>query len=168
MLFVHNSREVYNSNLFIPIANNPETAVIIHKPSGGIWLSDYTPDNEYVSYWLSWVSHTSLNMHEHNYLYEVDMSRVYRIDSYDDLLSLFSLFSMDPPLGAELFGPALNWEAVAKEYTGVYLSPMGFLECSRPWLTRKNYTFHMPRLDSWDVPSLLVMDPSVMTYVKEL
>jgi hypothetical protein len=167
MLFVHNGREPFHPQLFTPVQNQHDFGFPNQKPIGGMWLSPYTPDEEYVSDWVHWAS-MNYTIHDHNYLYDVDMSRVYVINAYEDLRSLLDRFPLSPPPKMDFLGRGLDFESISKEYSGIFVTPSGIVKCKHPWLSLEKCSIRDIHLSSWDVSSLLLFDPSVLTFVREL
>ena len=73
-----------NKEKFIPVKNRS-----FIKPTGGLWASPYTPNNEYVSAWHEWCSHESFGsgMSDDSIVIKLkDKAEIFVIDSQRDLI----------------------------------------------------------------------------------
>jgi hypothetical protein len=168
MKFVFNGPIEVDQGVFQPV-HNATMSFSRHKPHGGVWLSDYTPDEEFVSYWIQWARSAEYPIHDHNFLYEANMEHVYVIHDYSSFRVLFDRFPLTiPDTFRDMYMYALDFESMSKAYTGIYLSPSGLMMCKHPYLFDESIGIDEPTLSMWDVPSLLVFDPSILQFIHDL
>ena len=122
-IFLRAKVDKIKNKSFRPIKNHKHYP----KPIGGIWFSEYTPNKEFVSSWQKFNIKEGLYIEDvtgEGIVFDVDpCAKIYRIDSYEDALSLCQRFgdrSKD-----SFLGKWINWEKVASKYDGVYLSASG-------------------------------------------
>ena len=120
------------------------------KPSGGLWTSTYTPDDEYPSAWVKWCVREQPKWIEGVNLFLLipkDNVNVFIIDSFNDLKYLCERFmwpKADSISDVKIFAP-LDWEEIAKHYDGVMLTEKG----------EKETRYSNPSLNGWDCESTL-------------
>lgn len=136
------SRRRPNAESVAPIVNQPMS----NKPMGGLWTCPTaTEDN-----WFNWCSAEMPEWLEDTKEYVLTPrpgTRVAVIDSLEDLKELLSLYPTEPIEGfAPLFGAALNFEAMARDFDGVWLTSEG------QWRTRLTYPVS---LYGWDLECIL-------------
>ena len=120
------------------------------KPTGGLWTSTYTPNDEYPSAWVKWcIKEQPEWIKDINFflLIPKENVNVFIINSFDDLKYLCERFiwpKADSISDVKIFAP-LDWEEIAEYYDGVMLTEKGERE------TRHSY----PSLYGWDCESTL-------------
>lgn len=108
------------------------------KPRGGFWTSTY--NKEYGSEWIDWCKENEFSTSSTFngfILYIKEGVRVYKVDSEQDLMKLFSMYE----LRTELPIKALDFEKISKDYDGLHLTSRGQVE------TRLTYPYN---LYGWD------------------
>ncbi|GEN36694.1 hypothetical protein [Aneurinibacillus danicus] len=169
-LQLHNGEKV-SLDLFYPVENDPEDK--LYRPTtGGLWLSDFTPHEEYHSPWLEFVYNdpemAGYHSNPFNYIYEVkEEAKVYQIHSYEDFLRLLKQYPIRSNQNIYM-----DFEKMAKEWDGLYVSKKGLEGCSNPCIqtVRKYFNEEVcepPSLKAWDVPSFLVFNLDILIFREE-
>jgi hypothetical protein len=111
-----------------------------HKPEGGIWTCPAGAEEN----WANWCATEMPEWIEGTDTYRLTPragTQVAVIDSFDDLRALIEAY----PLRDALSGTGLNFEAMARDFDGIWLTARG------QWATR----FTTPGLYGWDVETVL-------------
>lgn len=121
-------------------------------------------DNEYIGTWHEWCMCNHFNTGLSNYYIEYKIkedSNLYIIDSQNDLIKLIESYDrVENELPITVFVYP-NFEAIAKDYDGIYLTQKG------------QYDTHMPidkyeyNLYGWDCECLLIFNPDIIVDIKE-
>lgn len=133
-VFIHPERP--HPDRLDPISNRPQ-----FKPEGGLWTSSYRDES---SAWVNWMQAEQWYNHSDAtaWLLTPDDPDIYQIDTLTDLKVLASEFpNEDSPLSYT----ALDYEAIADVFDGIWLTQQG------QWQTR----FSHPNLYGWDCESTL-------------
>ncbi len=127
-----------------------------NKPLGGFWLTEYTPNGNFISNWHKWCYVSEYKLKRKNYIYTLDLkARIYTINNkkdFDYLLNRFSIIYSNPL--DEVVLQCLDFESMQNYYDILFVSESGI---------SKN-----KQLSAWDVSSLVVFNPSLVIEVDEL
>ena len=122
------------------------------KPEGGMWASEYTPDEEYMSDWERCVKE-DLGIDkplDYGIIFELtENARVYTINNYDDLVRLWESYHFTSPYeGVMSYSSDMlyDFEAMSKDYDAIKLTYDG------QWKTRLT----RPSLYGWDCECILI------------
>jgi len=129
-----------------PPKNNPAS----NKPVGGCWTSTFTPDAEWCSDWLEWCSVEEPDWLTGNceVLIPKDNVRVFVLNSLKDLKELYSKYGeVVEENGRKYY--TLNWEKMAKDLDGVWLTKEGVKNLTR------QINAEVPDLYGWDAESIV-------------
>jgi len=137
MIVIHYGASEYNPELFQPIVNSGWI-----KPVGGLWTS---PINSKFG-WKSWCTSERFRVCDNSISFKLKInkeSKIYKINSLDDLLNL--------PLISAMYGHSMviNFEELAKEYDSIWLTVNGQNK------TRMTYP---TSLYGWDCETVLIMN----------
>jgi hypothetical protein len=149
-LWVHNGDDPFSNEKFHKAKNS--RFFYRNKPIGGFWLSEYTPQEEFLSAWHRWCYDACPHIKKNNYFYKLDYSRarIFTINNKEDfdyLISRFPILYSNLLDGIEL--ECINFEEVQKKWSGLFLTNKGLIENNH-------------NLAAWDVPSLVIFDPSII------
>ena len=147
-IFLRSKVDRIKNKSFRPIKNHKYKP----KPYGGLWFSEYTPDEEFVSSWQKFNINDNLFVDDvtgDGIVFDIDTcANIYRIDSYEDALSLCQNYG--DPSKDSFFGKWINWEKVASKYDGVYLSTRGIdngaLRIMRSWDIESGVLFNIKHI----------------------
>lgn len=145
----------FDKRLFGPIRN-----IGAVKPAGGMWASEYTPDEEYMSAWERCVKEDLYidKPLDYGIIFELtEDARVYTINNHDDLVRLWESYHFLTYKGVMIHikDVLYDFEAMAKDYDVIKLTDEG------QWKTRLTN----PSLYGWDCECILIMNPDVVTNV---
>jgi hypothetical protein len=126
------------------------------KPRGGLWSSPV--DSEWG--WKQWCESEGYSQVEKGTEFRFKLkegSKVYRIDSIGDLLSV--PYRLTDPYTLRLWGPVIDFEKMAEQYDAIHLTVGG------ERVTRySDYEFGMS-LYGWDCETLLILRPDCVEEV---
>ena len=120
--------------------NNP-----FYKPQGGLWTSTLLPDGE--SAWTNFCDEANFHLDDVEYYTHIMVeptAKLYRIDTMADLKKIASV---EPTLKKWGY---IDFEELAKEYDGIYLSEQGLL-ATRVF----DMLEHPINLNTWDTECTL-------------
>lgn len=142
-----------------PITNTKFKA--LPKPNGGLWLSTYTPNEEFLSEW-DMASNDMFGSNDHkpcSLITLKESTRIYTINSHADLtpfVNKYKVIEKDPALQGILstleFAP-IDFETVCKDYDCIHLTSIG--QCRTRFSAGKDSPYS---LYGWDSESLLVLN----------
>jgi hypothetical protein len=95
---------------------------IFWKPTGGLWTSTYTPDDEHPSNWVEWstLEQFAVDKYAERWLLEPDDCRVAHVVTQDDLADLLATYRLEVPklegLGLSFEKSLLDFEALAEDF----------------------------------------------------
>lgn len=138
-------------NIFDPIQNRPDG---ILKPFGGLWISPYTPNEEYMSPWHEWCEQEKFMTSDEGSIITLHNNlKVYIINSQIDLMSLIDEIGEYKPFpDFDIMWKTINFEEVAKRYDLIYLTQKGINQTRLPF---QNHKFN---LYTWDVSCGLMLN----------
>ena len=152
--FLTTGRNSLREDMFNKVKNKE----YINKPEGGIWSSPYTENEEYKSDWLRFCIEEDFNTGniEIGVLFNIkEDSRVFVIDSMDDLKELYKKYKRNERTGSILCEYYLDFEKLALDYDAIYLTSEG------EWKTRFPERINSGEaisLYGWDVETLLILN----------
>lgn len=146
----------------VPLSGNP-------KPRGGLWLSTYTPNEDYISEWDSFSTEVwGTNDHKPCSLITLKKSaRVYIINGHTDLtpfVDKYKLVHGDPALQgifSALQFASIDFEAVCKDYDCIHLTSIGQCNTRFGWGENEPYSLY-----GWDAESLLILNKECIDTVE--
>lgn len=170
-LQVHSGDKLSEVN-FIEIWNEDEYGSV-YRPQGGYWLSEYTPNDEFPSIWLKWIYANDepmvVEFHSRPYysIYQIkEEAKLYLINTYHDLLKLIIKYPL-----IEGRVTYIDFEKVAREWDGIYLTRKGFDSCEYPdknvLLQYNVLEGNEPTLKGWEIPSLVVFNPEILGFIEQ-
>lgn len=129
-----------------------------NKPLGGLWTSEYTPNNEFVSSWHEWCKYEMPHWISNDaiILSLKKDTKYFVINSQNDLKELINIvgendFSNEEVKKLKRF-TSINFEKASQLYNVIYLTKNGAYETHMPL---KNFELN---LYGWDVESQLIMN----------
>tara|TARA_Y100001951_G_C11163793_1_gene196292 strand:- start:19 stop:576 length:558 start_codon:yes stop_codon:yes gene_type:complete len=157
----------YNKKIFKAFLKEKQFYIInkdgYNKPKNGLWSSTYHPDEEYISDWIEWCA-TNLQecwIGQDNILLDINRdSKIFRIDEYQDLKNLYSLYPN--PKNNRGF---LDYAQIKNDWDIIWLTMKGQYETH--W-TEPALGFTSTRLDlyGWDSESSLILNNVVDRFKK--
>lgn len=151
MAFAHPTR--FTPELVTPVRN-----IAWQKPDGGLWLSPLRETGETV--WMEFIRTQYPQFYKRPPLPTLvalaptaPFLTISSLASLQEILSEFLYLPTDDFIGTS---PVLDFEKLAEHYAGLYLTERGQWETHRPGPG-------LPHLYGWDLESLLVFDPAVVT-----
>lgn len=154
MKFIHLGRESLDRDKFVPVINRE----LFIKPYGGLWASPYYEDSKYVSEWEHFctIDFTSKNI-DGGVIFELlPTTRIYTIDSYEDLKAMVEKYPKISELEVGFLKNTIDFEKASKDYDVIYLTTKGEQE------TRHTMDYS---LYGWDVESILIMNFDVIKVI---
>lgn len=148
-----------NIDLILPIKNNPLSAT--PKPYGGLWLSTYTPNEDYLSEWdMASTDMFGSNIDKQCSLITLKHSaRIYTINTHADLtpfVEKYKLVEEDPTLQSILSTlqfATIDFEAVCNDYDCIHLTSIGQCNTRFAWGENERYSLY-----GWDSETLLILN----------
>ena len=118
-----------------------------NKPEGGLWSSTYTSNKPYFSEWQKFcIEDYADGLNDHMTIFEIkDNTRIYQIDSYDDLKILHDNYGEK----AIAYITTFDFEKMANDYDIIHMTTKGQRE------TRLSLPLC---LYGWDVECSLIMN----------
>jgi hypothetical protein len=144
MELIHYGSNTYNPELFKPVTNHKYSAN--NKPIGGLWVSPV--DCEWG--WKDFCEAEDFRTDKLSSSFKLklkDDTRIYKIDSLDDLTKLVKSHSWKKIIDCY----ELDFEKLSKDYDVIYLTyeGMGETRLSQPM-----------DLNAWDCECMLIMNPN--------
>jgi len=139
---------------FKPAINNSHS----NKPRGGLWVSPYYPDREYISGWHEWCSSEMEHwLSNDSVVLELkDDAKIFTINSQEDLIEFIKIVGIaEDELTSKLglkFLTYPDFEKVSQMFDAVYLTEEG------QWSTRFSGNGCDYNLYGWDCESLLILN----------
>lgn len=139
------------------------------KPNGGLWLSTYTPNEEFLSEWDSFSTETwgSNKCKPCSLITLKKSARIYTINSHADLTPFVDKYkiingdsALENMLSALHFAP-IDFEAVCKDYDCIHLTSIGQCNTRFAWGEDEHYSLY-----GWDVESLLILNKECIDSVE--
>jgi len=134
-----------------------------NKPIGGLWASPIINDDKYICSWERWCIQNSFDgLSEDFILFNLENNaNIYTLDKQEDLVILIKNYTEVNPF--ESFGYSHkdylpkaftypNYEEIAKDYDGIYLTESGIRELRLP-LKKWEYNLY-----GWDCSSLVLFN----------
>ena len=128
-----------------------------NKPLGGLWTSTYQPYGEYQSRWIEWCYENIQKDWVGNDCILLDINqdaRIFRIDEYQDLKNLYSLYPLNT--GADRT-KQLDFEMMKPDWDIIWLTHKGQLNTMRSSVLN---------LYGWDCESSLFLNNKVNRFKK--
>lgn len=105
---------------------------LTNKPTGGMWTSTYTPDQEHDCDWIQWCSGAGFYSGDHKWLLEPkeDLD-VLVIDSLKDLKTVASVYTKDTYKGSpasKIPKTVFDFETMAEDFDAIRLTKEGQYE----------------------------------------
>jgi len=130
-----------------------------NKPQGGVWASPYTPEEKYCSPWIKFCCENDEDEWIQNcYLvFPEDNAKIAVIDSLKDYERLLAHYGriIRTPKGRAL--RVLDFEKLAKDFDGLWVTEDGLAECSNNFLLEHRYG--ITSLWGWDLESIIWFKP---------
>jgi hypothetical protein len=139
--------------MFYPIKNIP----FFIKPSGGLWLSPFTPLRKFKSGWHEWCFDIWGESYESGSIITLpNNTRTYIIDSQRDLIDFID--DVGIPIESQMFShfwKIPDFEKAAEKYDMIYLTEKGQRDTRHPWANREY------NLYGWDVHGGILLNYKV-------
>lgn len=153
----------------------------LNKPTGSLWGSTYTPDDEYVSDWERWCDANGYAHYNNGIIYTLTSdARIYTIDSLHDFIELLTRYPLPEPTELRMAGTRvyLDFSKIMKDYDVLHLTRNGNCETHLIWnhpeIDVGGKKYRISDLNSWDIESWLILNfdsidlDSVELYEKKL
>lgn len=152
-IFISYGTNKYKKDKFTPIYLNSPFNEINNKPHGGLWGSPVDSANG----WGDWAYNNEFNIHTlgKHFLFKIkDWNKIYVIDDIKDLKAISTAINF---LGLR----AIDFDKLTSTYDGIYATSKAVTSLKN--IEKTGYQ----GLDSWDVESICVFNPSQIEEVEE-